>query len=64
MEQSESAPLADEGDRGAIPDDQPLGAPAGPGDENMPSRPITRAGEEGPREPEPDQAPNRPSRQS
>lgn len=56
MEHTDDAPLADEGDRGATPDDQPLGAPAGPGDENMPSRPVTSgAGEDGPREPSPDE---------
>jgi len=56
MEQRDDAPLADEGDRGAIPDDQPLAGAAGPGDENMPSRPLTPAfGEDGPREPSPDE---------
>jgi hypothetical protein len=54
MEHDESAPLSDEGQRGATPDDQPLGGPAGPGDENMPARPITREGDDGPREPSPD----------
>ena len=56
MEHDQSAPLADEGERGAIPDDQPLGTPAGPGDENMPARPIT-SDEAGPREPSPDEEP-------
>lgn len=56
MEHTDDAPLADEGRRGAIPDDQPLAAPAGPGDENMPSRPLTRGpGEDGPHEPSPDE---------
>ncbi|HEV2061086.1 MAG TPA: hypothetical protein VGR11_17170 [Solirubrobacteraceae bacterium] len=56
MEHTEDAPLADEGRRGSIPDDQPVGGPTGPGDENMPSRPLTPGpGEEGPREPSPDE---------
>jgi hypothetical protein len=55
MEHDEATPLADEGRRGAIPDDQPLGAPVGPGDENMPPRPLTPPGESGPREPHPDE---------
>ena len=55
MEHADDAPLADEGQRGATPDDQPLGGPAGPGDENMPSRPLTSGpGGDGPREPSPE----------
>jgi hypothetical protein len=55
MEHPDDAPLADEGERGAIPDDQPLGGPAGPGDENMPARPVTsQPGGDGPREPSPE----------
>jgi hypothetical protein len=55
MEHPEDAPLAGDGRRGAVPDDQPVGGPpAGPGDENMPQRPLTHPGEEGPREPSPD----------
>jgi hypothetical protein len=54
MEHPDETPLSDEGRRGAVPDDQPLGAPAGPGDENMPQRPLTRPGQDGPREPSPD----------
>ncbi|HEV2776750.1 MAG TPA: hypothetical protein VGV90_14245 [Solirubrobacteraceae bacterium] len=54
MERPDDAPLADEGQRGATPDDQPLGGPAGPGDENMPPRPVTSGpGGDGPREPSP-----------
>ena len=54
MERPDDAPLADEGQRGATPDDQPLGSPAGPGDENMPARPVTPGpGGDGPREPSP-----------
>jgi hypothetical protein len=60
MEHSDDAPLADDGDRGPVPDDQPLGGPAGPEDENMPSRPLTPGpGEEGPREPAPEKEPGR-----
>jgi hypothetical protein len=55
MEHDETAPLSDEGERAAIPADQPLGGPAGPGDENMPARPLTPPGESGPREPSPDE---------
>ena len=55
MEHTDDAPLADEGQRSAIPDDQPLGGPVGPGDENMPPRPLTPdSGQDGPREPSPD----------
>jgi hypothetical protein len=54
MEETNPAPLADDGEHGAIPDDQPIGGPAGPGDENMQPRPITTPGEEGPREPSPE----------
>jgi hypothetical protein len=54
MEENDPAPLADDGERGAIPNDQPLGGPAGPGDENMPPRPLKTSGEEGPREPSPE----------
>jgi len=57
MKHDESAPLSDEGERGAIPDDQPAGGPVGPGDENMPARPITPPSEDGPREPSPDEEP-------
>lgn len=56
MEHRDDTPLADEGERGAIPDDQPVHGRTGPGDENMPSRPLTPAsGEDGPREPAPEQ---------
>lgn len=56
MEHTDDTPPADEGERGAIPDDQPLGGPAGPGDENMPSRPVTSGpGTDGPHEPSPDE---------
>jgi hypothetical protein len=56
MKHDDDAPLADDGARGAVPDDQPLGGPAGPGDENMPPRPLTpRSPEDGPREPAPDE---------
>lgn len=56
MEHTDDTPLADEGRRGATPDDQPLGGSAGPGDENMPARPLTRDSRaEGPREPSPDE---------
>jgi hypothetical protein len=55
MEHPDDAPLADEGQRGATPDDQPLGGPAGPGDEDMPARPVTsEPGGDGPREPSPE----------
>jgi hypothetical protein len=55
MEHPDDAPLADDGERDPVPNDQPLGGPAGPGDENMPPRPLTPPGEEGPREPSPDE---------
>lgn len=56
MEHTDDTPLGDEGQRGATPDDQPLGGSAGPGDENMPSRPLTsEPGGDGPREPSPDE---------
>jgi hypothetical protein len=60
MEHHDEAPLADDGERSAIPDDQPVGGPAGPEDENMPPRPLTpgRPGEQGPREPSPEQEPD------
>jgi hypothetical protein len=38
-----------------VPDDQPRGGAAGPGDENMPARPVTpQHGADGPREPSPE----------
>ena len=56
MQHNDDAPLADEGQRGAIPDDQPLGGPVGPEDENMPPRPLAPGhGEDGPREPSPEE---------
>jgi hypothetical protein len=53
MERTDPVPLADDGERGAVPDDQPIGGPAGPGDENMAPRPLVTPGEDGPREPSP-----------
>lgn len=56
MEHTDDAPLVDDGQRSAIPDDQPLDGAVGPGDENMPSRPVTSGpGEDGPREPSPEE---------
>ena len=55
MEHPDEAPLAGEGARGAVPDDQPRGDATGPGDENMPARPLTpEHGADGPREPSPE----------
>jgi hypothetical protein len=51
MEHRDDAPLADDGRRGPIPDDQPAGGPAGPEDENMPARPLA---DDGPQEPAPE----------
>ena len=57
MEHPDEAPLNDEGRRGAVPDDQPRGGAAGPGDENMPSRPLTpEHGADGPSEPAPEES--------
>jgi hypothetical protein len=47
MEQREDAPLADEAQPGAIPNDQPAGGPTGPEDENAPDRPVTTDDDEG-----------------
>ena len=54
VEHNDPAPPADEARRGAVPDDQPLGGPAGPRDENVPQRPLTKSGVDGPREPTPE----------
>jgi hypothetical protein len=39
MEHPDDAPLADDGQRGAVPNDQPAGGAAGPEDEKAPQRP-------------------------
>lgn len=44
MEARDSAPLADEPQPGAVPNDQPTGDAAGPGDEDAPGR-RTAAGD-------------------
>lgn len=46
MEHPDDAPLADDGQRGAVPNDQPAGGGAGPEDEQAPQRPV-RFGDDG-----------------
>ncbi len=45
MEHPDDAPLADDGQRGAVPNDQPAGGAAGPEDEKAPQRPV-RSGDD------------------
>ena len=55
MEHPDQAPLADDGEHSATPNDQPLGGPSGPEDENMPARPLA---DDGPQEPSPQREPS------
>lgn len=40
MEHADDAPLADDGQRGAVPNDQPAGGAAGPEQEKALRRPV------------------------